>query len=446
MSKGGGKESNIQLVPFLVQMTIFLAQCATQTHVRERVEGHVHSALQALGGIDTSLSANASGGATAARSPTGSGDGASGSGSRSSGVFGRASFSSMPFLNADFAAFGSGSAAAAAASSRPSSSPSLAAGQAGSSASAPGPVASLQQLLSGPSLAGLAPSLSLGGDRIRGSLYADPTDYLEYIMVLSLSFFSRSQWEACRFSMLWRLIAQAKESLALEIAPEEGETGHAAGGANKEAKADASPADHDMGVAADAKAGSAAVSAPAAAAAAATAPSPPSASVSEAKECEHKSGDASASSSSSSPQLTDSQRSLVSQTQLDVLRPILLFWSLIDALHAALSPPAGAAYSAAHSDSFLSSTGSLWFRRWRRCFTRAAAFATFRSIQRREEEILSALTGPLLQAYERNVAAGAKSLAELFDAVGATDQLAREGVTLHQLLDKITQVTIAPPQ
>ena len=358
-------------------------------------------------------------------------------------MFGRASFSSMPFLNADFAAFGSG-AAAAASSSRPSSS-SLAAGQAGSSASAPGPVASLQQLLSRPSLDGLVPSPSLGGDRIRGSLYADPTDYLEYLMVLSLSFFSRSQWEACRFSMLWRLIAQAKESLALEIAPEDGETGHAAGGANKEAAPNAPPADHDMGVAADAKAGSAAVSAPAAAAAAAAAPSPSSASVNEAKECEHKSGEASAS-SSSSPQLTESQRSLVSQTQLDVLRPILLFWSLIDALHAALSPPAGAAYSAAHSDAFLSSTGSAWFRRWRRCFTRAAAVATFRSIQRREEEILGALTGPLLQNYERNVAAGAKSLADLFDAVGATGQLAREGITMQQLLDKITQITIAPPQ
>ena len=52
----------------------------------------------------------------------------------------------------------------------------------------------------------------------------------------------------------------------------------------------------------------------------------------------------------------------------------------------------------------------------------------------------------MLQSYERNVAAGAKSLADLFDAVGATDQLAREGITLQQLLDKITQITIAPPQ
>jgi len=88
--------------------------------------------------------------------------------------------------------------------------------------------------------------------------------------------------------------------------------------------------------------------------------------------------------------------------------------------------------------------------------TRARAFSSiathslsFRSIQRREEEILSSLTGPLLHNYERNVAAaGAKSnsLAELFDAAGATDQLAREGITLQQLLDKITQVTIAPTQ
>jgi len=251
----------------------------------------------------------------------------------------------------------------------------------------------------------------VGRERIRGSLYQDSTDFFEAIMVQSLSYMSREQWLACRFGILWRVLCAAQDGLHIAV-EDETATATAAQGTS---------ADSDMGVPSSAK-----VAAEGASSSSSAAAVPPS---NEQKETEQKQEDF---------ELTKEQSEVVASAQLEVLRPILLFWSLIDQLHATLSAPAGSSYAPEKTESFLASNSSAWYRRWRRSFTRAASVSTFRSLLRRETDILHTLTGDVLRRYEAQCAEN--DLTKLFDAVGATEALAKEGFTVTQLLKQMTTI------
>jgi hypothetical protein len=126
---------------------------------------------------------------------------------------------------------------------------------------------------------------------------------------------------------------------------------------------------------------------------------------------------------------------------MEILRPIFLFWSLVDSLHGTFSPPAGSNYTAASSDSFLSSTASAWYRRWltRRSFVRNPQLSIFRSILRREHEILLALTEKVLPQYEKQSAE--KELVKIIESSpGVLAVLTKENLTVQQLLDSLTTV------
>jgi len=361
--------------------------------------------MQLTGGLDTSMPQSPGGVATRSSSAMGG---------RSGGL----RFSSLPFINPD--AFGSPFMSSSSSSS--SSGSAAAAGSSASSASgsSAGSVPSLSSLLSSSPLEGFVPSsFQFGGQRIRGSLYADSSDFLEAVMTMSLSYLTGEQWRACRFGLLWRIIVAAQDGLHIPI-DDEDSAAAADAGASSAAAAAAKP-DEDMGVR-DSSA------APASAAAAA--------STSEQKESEQKEGESSAAAAAS--ELNVAQKAAVAAGQLEVLRPLLLFWWLIDSLHSVLSPPADAPYAASQSESFVSSTSSAWYRRWRRSFTRAGSLATFRSLLRRETEILRELTGTVLPRYEQ--LCQTKDVAALVDAVGASEALAKEGFTVPQLLDRITVV------
>jgi hypothetical protein len=366
ISKGGGKESNVQFLPYLVQMSIFLAQCSATSSVKDRLEGHITTAMQVLGGIDTRMDAATS---------TSGGGGASTS-TRSSSF--RVNFPSIPFLNE--LPFGMSGSSSSSSQTTPSA-----------LLSAP---TNLRTILSNQSnaLDGFVTSaFTIGSERIRSTLYTDPTDYLEFVMVLSLSYCTREQWNRCKFGFMWRLIRLVKDQLTSQMDETEETT--------------VTKPDVDMGVHA-------------------------STLNVQSIEDEHKSSDATAA-ASVTPAATE-ESALFTE-----LRPIVLFWSLIDALHSALSPPPDAPYSAVHSESFLSSTTTAWYRRWRRSFTRNASMATFRSILRRETDILRLLSGQVLREYEINTAA--KDVATLFTNVGLTEAIEKEGFTVQLLIDELSQ-------
>jgi len=404
LAKGGGKESNIQFLPYLVQMTIFLAQTSAPSSVKDRLEGHMTTVMQLTGGLDTAMPQSPGGVATRSSSSTGG---------RSGGL----RFSSLPFINPD--AFGSPFLSSSSSSSSSGSAAAAGSNASSASGSSAGSVPSLSSLLSSSPLEGFVPSsFQFGGQRIRGSLYADSSDFLEAVMTMSLSYLTGEQWRACRFGLLWRIIVAAQDGLHIPIDDENSAAADA--GASASVAAAVAKPDEDMGV----RDSSAALASAAAAA-----------SASEQKESEQKEGEPSAAAAS---ELNAAQKAAVATGQLEVLRPLLLFWWLIDSLHSVLSPPADAPYAASQSESFVSSTSSAWYRRWRRGFTRAGSLATFRSLLRRETEILRELTGTVLPRYEQ--LCQMKDVLSLVDAVGASEALAKEGFTVPQLLDRITVV------
>lgn len=226
----------------------------------------------------------------------------------------------------------------------------------------------------------------------------------------SLLYVSLEEWQAVRWPLLWRLIRSTADNLNIPFEAIQHET--------EPSPPAAAVADAYMPAAdADAAATGAASS----------------------KEEEHKQSEEKEASGMEGV-LTPGQAAAVAREQLNVLRPVLLFWSLIDGLHSAFAPPSGASYGVGSSESFVSSTSSAWYRRWRRSPMRAASLATFRSLLRRETDILAHLTGPLLRAYEANCAA--TDLRTLLDNIGATTIMDKEGCSLAQMLHHIT--TIVP--
>ena len=418
----------MHFLPYMVQMTIFLAGLNPNASpsATARVEGIAMHALQVLAGIDTA----ANGAAGPGRSPT----------SDSSAT--RATrYSALPFLNPDFPSSSSGGSAGAAAASRSPPPGSVAArlgswlpsSSSSSSAAAGAALPTLRELLDRSPLDGFVTSShTVGIDRIRSSIYVDPTDYFEGLMVLSLSYWTHAQWNAAKWGLLWRILAQAKQGLALELLAEDATASTSAsvatGGTAKkeeEKQARASGAgeerDEDMGVKAAA--------APASAAAAVSS----SSAAHEGKESE-----------SSTPRtfasLSPDQQSTVSHAQLELLRPLLLFWSLVDELHAVLAAPADSSYTPEKSESFVSSTTSAWIRRWRRGFARAAQVSTFRSLVRRDHAIQQQLIAQVLPTYEKRTQI--KTIHALLDDTGVSKQLAGEGFTSQQLMDALTAITV----
>lgn len=388
-SRGGGKESNLCFVPYLVQMASFMLFQASQT-TRDKIEQQMQTAYLALGGTQS-----------AAASPTPSGSG-SGSSSSSSA---RLSFSALPFLDSSIgASYSSSSSSSSSARSSPPPSP---------------PVTSLSELLDRSSLAGLVPSSFNVGSRIRSSPYSDPLDYLEYLMCLSLVLLSAQQWREIRFALLWRMMRVAKEGMAMAIEAEE-EAEREAAGMDVDSAARKSSERNNNSSSSSAAASSAAASSSAAAA---------SSSASDEKESEEKTGE----SSSSAPS------SALHAALLNVLRPIFLFWSLVDRLHGVLSPPSDSSFTAASSDAFLSSSGSSWYRRWgsRRTFARNTQLATFRSILRREHDILTQLKASVLPEYEKQ--SNQSELAAVIEASdGVKQEIEKQGFTLESLLHAIS--------
>lgn len=365
------QESNIQFIPYLIQMAGFLFN-STQTSivVKERIDQQLAVACQVMGGIDTG--ARASGGEGG--SPPAP----------------RLSFGALPFLDPSI-----GHAYSAA--TAPSSSSSSATGR----SSPPAPPAGLATVLSRSPLHDLVPSGHVSGAPIRGSIYSDPLDFLEYIMVSSLVFLTRQQWDAIKFNLLWRMIRHAKDGMAFDFLPD--------GEDDEESKPEGAT-------------GTASPAAPSSTAAAG-----------EAKESEQKSN-----AEKAERELEDR---VVRSTQLETLRPIFLFWSLIDSLHSAIAPPTDATYTAAASDAFFSSTTSSWYRRWstRRSFVRNAQIATFRSILRREHDILAQLTDRILVQYEKQAAM--KEVAHIVEAsAGVKEQLAKEDFTVDKLIGDLTDL------
>ena len=125
---------------------------------------------------------------------------------------------------------------------------------------------------------------------------------------------------------------------------------------------------------------------------------------------------------------------------MEVLRPTFLLWSLIDSLHQVIAAPSGSSYQPSQIASFLSSTSSSWFRRWgqRQSAFLSTQLSTFRSIMRREHDILDQLSHKVLQTYEAQ--SNEKDIQAIIRASpGVTDALAKEGLTIDQLLVKLTQ-------
>ena len=214
-------------------------------------------------------------------------------------------------------------------------------------------------------------------------------DYLEYLLVLALIFLSPQQWQAIRLPLLWRMLAQTKQSLKEEFGDET-----------------SSAANEDNSDKANAEGGN--------------------------KEVEEKSMD------DSTPPVTKTSDSSSKSLSLDVLRPILLFWSLVDSIHSLVSPPSDSNYTASSSDAFLASTGSATLRRWssRRSLVRNSQIAIFRSIMRREHDILTQLTETVLPSYEKRAASKeTQTLVEMIPTV--RESFDQQGITTKQIVDNI---------